>query len=78
MLNPPTPEDIKSLRLKHQLSAAELAQGLYVNPRTVFFWEKGEREMPLGLWELMNIKLGEFSPTPITKDQPVSSVKVKK
>lgn len=78
MLNTPTPEDIKSLRLKHQLSAAELAQGLHVNPRTVFFWEKGEREMPVGLWELMNIKLGEIPPTPITKSSAVSSTKLKK
>lgn len=78
MLNTPTPENIKSLRQKHQLSVAELAQGLHVNPRTVFFWERGEREMPMGLWELMNIKLEEISPSPITKDASVSSIKIKK
>lgn len=64
MLNPPLPTDIIELRKTHKISRKDVAEMLYVDRRTVGFWESGERTIPLGLWELLNLKLGEISLSP--------------
>lgn len=63
MLNPPLPTDIIELRKKYKLNRKDVAEMLYVDRRTVGFWESGERTIPLGLWELLNLKVGEMTLT---------------
>lgn len=41
-------EQIKTLRAKHQLTVAQLADSLGVSPRTVESWEQGRR-VPSGV-----------------------------
>lgn len=64
MLPPLSPSDLKALREKHQLHQTQVAALLYVSRRTVQYWEEGGRDMPLGLWELLNVRLGEMAPLP--------------
>lgn len=61
MLTQPLSTDIIELRKKHKINRKDVAEMLYVDRRTVAFWESGERKIPLGLWELLNLKLGEIT-----------------
>ena len=41
------PERLKELRMECGLSKNELANKLFVNPRTISYWELGQRECNL-------------------------------
>lgn len=41
------PERLKELRIDKNMSRNELASLLYVNPRTISYWELGQRECNL-------------------------------
>lgn len=41
------PERLKELRIEKNMSRNELASLLYVNPRTISYWELGQRECNL-------------------------------
>jgi DNA-binding transcriptional regulator YiaG len=53
----PTPLEIKKLRQKHHLTRQQLAQIVLKTERAVASWERGERNMPQGSWELALINL---------------------
>jgi len=53
----PNPQKIKELRQKHHLTRQQLAQIVLKTERAVASWERGERNMPQGLWELALLKL---------------------
>ena len=53
---PPTPEEIKALRLRFGLTQTEAALLVHVKIRAWQWWESGQRKMPVGLWELLLIK----------------------
>lgn len=53
----PTPDQIRSKREAHKLSATNAASLVHVAVRTWYQWESGDRHMPLAAWELFNIKL---------------------
>ena len=52
----PTPAEVKALRTRFGYSQAVFGEMLYVAMRTVQDWERGHSKMPIGLWELANIK----------------------
>lgn len=64
MLPTCSPAAIKALREAHRLHQVQVAALLYVSRRTVQYWEEGARDMPLGLWELFNVRVGEMAPIP--------------
>ena len=53
----PTPLEIKELRKKHNLTRQQLAKIVLKTERAVASWERGERNMPQGLWEFALIRL---------------------
>lgn len=56
-----TPEKIKATRKRYELSPAEAARLVHVDPRSWRRWEDGTRKMPAGAWELFKIKIGGTS-----------------
>jgi putative transcriptional regulator len=54
----PTPANIRALRKARKWTQAQLAQLTHMTPRGVQMWEGGDRQMPVGLWELALIKAG--------------------
>ena len=52
----PTPAEIKALRARFGYSQTVFGEMLYVKLRTVQDWEYGKSPMPLGLWDLANLK----------------------
>lgn len=52
----PTPAEIKALRTRFGYSQTVFGEMLYVKLRTVQDWECGKSPMPIGLWDLANIK----------------------
>lgn len=57
-MKPPTPHQIRSVRLALGLTQAEAAAWVHVTPRAWQWWESGERQMPLASWELCVVKAG--------------------
>lgn len=57
-----TPSTIKTLRDKHNLTREEFGQLVYQTERAVKGWERGERNMPKALWELLQYKLEGIEP----------------
>ena len=55
--NSPSPCDISKARISASLSTKAAASLVYCAARTWQQWERGDRNMPYGLWELFNIKL---------------------
>ena len=52
----PTPAEIKALRTRFGCSQTVFGEMLYVKLRTVQDWEYGKSPMPIGLWDLANLK----------------------
>ena len=52
----PAPAEIKALRTRFGYSQTVFGEMLYVKLRTVQDWEHGKSPMPLGLWDLANLK----------------------
>lgn len=57
-----TPVQVEALRNKHRLTRAEFGQLVYQTERAVKGWERGERNMPQALWELLQYKLDGVEP----------------
>ena len=57
-----TPGNIEALRTKHRLTRAEFGSLVYQTERAVKGWERGERNMPKALWELLQYKLEGIEP----------------
>lgn len=57
-----TPGNIEALRNKHRLTREEFGQLVYQTERAVKGWERGERNMPKALWELLQYKLEGIEP----------------
>jgi len=55
----PTPEALKALREKHDISQAKVAQLLYITLRQVQYYEAGKTPIPQAYWELLKIKLSK-------------------
>jgi DNA (cytosine-5)-methyltransferase 1 len=53
----PTPEQIKEARQAASLTQTEAAALIHAELRTWQHWEKGDRAMHAGLWELFQCKL---------------------
>jgi len=65
----PTPDEIKSARLRGQRTQAQAAALLGVEPRQVQRWEAGEAKMPVAGWQLLRRSWGyrypsDFAPAP--------------
>lgn len=56
MYSSPTPDELRALRLKFDLTQSEAAHQVHVQLRAWQWWESGHRKMPVGLWELLLIK----------------------
>ncbi len=54
----PTPEQIKKARMDAGLTQSQAADLIYSELRTWQHWEKGDRDMHPGLFELFVIKVG--------------------
>lgn len=59
-LPPQTPERIRAMRLKHNLTQTEAAALVYASLRTWQQWEADDRVMATASWELFLLKLGEW------------------
>jgi DNA-binding transcriptional regulator YiaG len=57
-----TPVTIETLRKKHRLTREEFGELVYQTERAVKSWERGERELPKALWELLLYKLEGIEP----------------
>ncbi|WP_347990093.1 hypothetical protein [Methylomonas sp. AM2-LC] len=57
-MNNPTPDEIKKARKDAGLTQTKAAVLIYKDLRTWQYWEKGEREMDIALFELFNLKTG--------------------
>lgn len=57
-----TPKEIKAIKDKHKLTAAELARLLYVTEGAVHKWLGGDRQMSRAYWELLQYKLEGIEP----------------
>ncbi len=56
----PIPSEIYRWRKeKIGLTQSEAASMVHVTLRAWQWWESGKREMPIGLWELFLIKIGQ-------------------
>jgi len=53
----PTAQDIIEFRNSVGLTQVELAGIVFVSERQVQYWEAGRNDMPIGLWELAQIKM---------------------
>lgn len=53
----PTPEEIRDLRSRHGLSAAELGRLVHSTGRRAQEWMEGKHRMHPGLWELLRLKV---------------------
>lgn len=53
----PTPEQIRQLRDKHELTQAAAAALLYTSTRAYQQWEAGDRRMHPAFWELLSLKV---------------------
>lgn len=59
MQGKPTGEKFRFLRKQAELPAKELAGLLGVTPETVSRWEGGKHEIPLAVWALLGVLVGE-------------------
>lgn len=57
-----TAQQIKAIKDKHKLTAAELARLLYVTEGAVHKWLGGDRQMSRAYWELLQYKLEGIEP----------------
>lgn len=57
-----TPKKIEDLRNRHRLTREEFGGLVYQTERAVKGWERGERNMPEALWELLLYKLDGIEP----------------
>lgn len=57
-MKPPTPDQIRAVRLALGLTQAEAAHWVHVTARAWQWWESGERRMPVATWELCLVKAG--------------------
>ena len=64
----PSPADIRAARRAFGLTQSQAGALCGVTDRAWRYWERGEREMPKGMWELFNIK---------TKVEKMRSVTIK-
>lgn len=60
-LTPPTPAQVQAAR--GELTHADAAAVVYCKQRAWYFWESGERQMPLATWELFLRKTDQWPPT---------------
>lgn len=58
----PAPRQLQALRKEHRLTQTQLGKLVFVNRRTVQHWEYGRSQMPVGLWELLCVRLGVAAP----------------
>lgn len=56
----PSPADIRASRLSLGLTQAQAGELVGVTDRAWRYWERGERVMPRGMWELWVIKTKEL------------------
>lgn len=54
----PSPSDIRQSRLALNLTQSQAGALVWVTDRAWRYWERGERVMPKGMWELFLIKTG--------------------
>ena len=52
-----TPQALTSLMEAHRLDVKEVAFKIFVSPRCVAHWVKGDRRIPRVAWELLTLKL---------------------
>jgi putative transcriptional regulator len=52
----PSAEAVKAFRAAQNLTQSDCAALVHVTPRAWQMYEAGDRRMPAGLWELINIK----------------------
>lgn len=55
----PNPEQVRSARLSLGLTQSQAGALVGVTDRAWRYWERGERVMPKGMWELFLIKTSE-------------------
>lgn len=65
-----TPTKILALRNRHRLTRAEFGQLVYQTERAVYAWERGQRNIPQALWELLQYKLDGIEPPVPNWDNP--------
>lgn len=53
----PEPKQIKDLRKSVNLDTTQAGNLLHVSARTFQRWERGNTKMPLGYWELFELKV---------------------
>lgn len=63
---PPSPDDVRALRSRYNMTQVELAELAHVLPRHVQRWEANEKSIThqsprQDTWELILIKLGEVA-----------------
>lgn len=63
MPNHPIPEQIRAARIAAGLNQVDAANLIYQSPRAWRGWERGERVMDAGLWELFGIKAKTAEPS---------------
>lgn len=56
-MNSPIPEEVRTARKAAGLSQAKFGALVFSAVRTVQQWEKGDRDMHPGLWQLAQIKI---------------------
>ena len=56
----PSPADIRQSRRALGLTQAQAGALVGVTDRAWRYWERGERVMPKGMWELFNLKTKEL------------------
>ena len=62
MIKPPTAKQVESLRRRADMTAEAFGQLVYVEPATVYAWEKGRRQCPASAWELLLVYFGKAEP----------------
>ena len=56
----PSPSTIRASRLRLGLTQSQAGALVGVTDRAWRYWERGERVMPKGMWELFNLKTKEL------------------
>ncbi|HEY1035566.1 MAG TPA: helix-turn-helix domain-containing protein [Pseudoxanthomonas sp.] len=55
----PAPADIRDARVRSGITQAEAADMVHTSDRNWQYWEAGRHPMPLGLWELFQLKIAQ-------------------
>ena len=58
LLTVPTPKQVKEMRLRAKLTQQQAAEAVFTTNRSWHNWESGKAAMPVGLWELIQLKIG--------------------